>query len=197
MSEQQDYIIDDVDLSDPNLKGWDGIAGPVLPIGEYEVEVVAVDVETTKKGDGRNLVMTHAVKTEGDWYDQEVKQWLKIAGPNDKLGVKKRMAHVVRDVLGVPLLPGGGFETKHLIGRRMIINIIHDQLIKIDFDPVTNQELKKPVINSKIQGERAVVGGGPAPAALPSNARPAAAPASQAARRPASAPPAPARAPGR
>lgn len=185
MSDQMpDFIIDDVDLN--GVAGWDGSKGPTLPAGEYHVRVDNVEMESREKGRSLKFILT--VLNEGDFNGHELWHWLKIPGAGDKEGVKRRLAHVVRDVLGVPLLPTGGFEAKHLLGREMLVAVSHEEYT--DFDAVNNIETKKT--RTRVQGERAIEGQAPvatpapAPAAAPpAGAKPAAAPA----RRPAAAPP--------
>lgn len=190
MSNEQnsaDFIIDDVDIS--SVAGWDGNSGPQVGPGDYHVRVVGVELEPSKKDNGRSIKMFLEIQNEGDFCGQQIWHWLKIPTAADKDGVKKRLAHVVRDVLGVPLLPTGGFEAKHLIDREMIVTVTHEE--QTSFDAVNNVETKK--VRTRVQGERPVEGTAtPAPAAAPptppANAKPAGAPAT-AARRPAAAPP--------
>lgn len=188
MSDQNpDFIIDDVDLS--SVAGWDGNTGPTLPPGEYHVRVDNVELETNNKG-SRSIKMYLTVLNEGDFTGHELWHWLKLPAPGDKEGVRKRLAHVVRDVLGVPLLSTGGFEAKHMLGREMIVTVSHEE--STSFDTVNNIETKK--VRTRVQGERPVHGAEAAPAPAPAPA-PAAAPAAPAGakaappRRPAAAPP--------
>lgn len=145
-----DCIVDDINLADENLQGWDGSFGPTLPPGDYLFEVANAKIEPNKAGTGRNLVMTYRVLTEGEFYDKKVKQWLGLPGPDSKAGVAKRLAHVVRDVLEAPLLPSGGFQTISLIGRQLIATVTIEQ--QKSFDPVRSQEVVRD--NMRIQNER-------------------------------------------
>lgn len=172
MSEEQtDFVVDDINLNDENLKGWNGEFGPQLAPGDYLVEVTAAIVEGNKAGTGKNLVLELEVKTEGEFYGQKVKQWLGLPHAESKPGVARRIAHVVRDVLQAPLLPGGGFQTSSLVGRQMMITATVEQ--QKEFDPVRSQEVTRD--RMRIQNERPVEG--------------AAAPAPKAASAPASKPP--------
>lgn len=194
MSEQSpDFVIDDIDVVfDPSTKGWNGETGPMIPAGDYEVEIIDAEVAATKKGDGRNLVLSLAVRTEGEHYDTELKQWLKIPSPGDKKGVAMRFAHVVRDVLGVQQTPGVGLQRDQLIGRRMIIGVTVSQETKTEFNTVTNEDETKITTRTNIQNERAVEGAEvPAPKTqtAPAGAQ-AAKPGAAPAKRPAAAPPA-------
>jgi hypothetical protein len=190
--QSEDFILDDIDqVFDPATRGWNGEMGPMVPAGDYTVEIIDAAVKPTKKGDGRNLVLTLAVKDEGEYYDTELMQWLKIPGPGDKKGVAMRMAHVVRDVLGVQQTPGVGLQRDALIGRRMLITVTVAEGTKTEFDPVTNEDVIKKTVQTSIQNERPVEGG-QAPTQVAPTA-PAGAKAAVAAKRPAAAPPAAAR----
>lgn len=148
-----DFVVDDlgIDLSDASAyPGWDGSVGPRLAPGEYLVEVVNVKVETNKRGDGRNLVLDYKVLTEGDYADQKVKQWLALPTADSKAGVIKRFAHVVRDVLETPMLPGGGFQTMSMIGKKLYITAVLEE--SKDFDPTRGTEVTKT--NLRLQNER-------------------------------------------
>jgi hypothetical protein len=155
--ETPDFIIEDVNLADENLKGWNGEFGPQLAPGDYEVEVVKAVVETNKAQTGRNLVLDLKVVTEGEFKDQTVKQWLGLPTAESKQGVARRLAHVVRDVLQVPLLPNGGFQTSALIGRHMLITATVEQ--QKDFDPVRSQEVMRE--RTRIQNERPIENAAP------------------------------------
>jgi len=169
-----DFVVDDMDLSDPEIKGWDGVAGPSLPAGDYEVEIVGAAIEATTKG-GRQLVLDLRVANEGEYFDATCKHWVTFPHSSHKDGGKgalKRVVHVVRDTLDVPLLPGGGFEGSALIGRRMIINVALETTTT--YDAASNQDITK--VRMRISNERPVAGAAPSaqPAtAVPSNARPA------------------------
>lgn len=185
-----DFVMDEIDLSDPNLKGWDGVGGPLLPAGEYEVEILNLAMEGNKAGNGRNIVLELAVVTEGEHFDAKLKHWISMPSESHKdkgAAARKRVAHVFRDVLGLPLLPGGGFESKHAVGRRMIINVV-TQTSK-EYDAASNSEQTK--VSTRIQGERPVEGAqvtqAPPPNAKP--AQPAAKPGATPSRQPAAARP--------
>jgi len=193
-----DFIVDDIDISDPEATpGWDGVQGPQLPAGDYEVEVIGAAMKDTKTGDGRQLVLDLQVKQEGEQYDAKFKHWITMPSSSHKdggMGAKKRIAHVVRDTLEAPLHPQtGGFAGKDLIGRRMVVTITHSA--STFFDAATNQDVTKTRMN--IQAERKVgdvtapADAKPAPT-KPAAAQPAAKPGAQpaAARRPAASPPA-------
>lgn len=163
-NETEDFVVDDINLADPEIKGWDGSMGPQLPAGEYLVTVVEAKVESNKAQDGRNLVLTLQVDTEGDYYGQTVKNWLPLQGKDGKTAYLKRLAHVIRDVLGVPLLPSGGFQTSATIGRQMYINVTIEQ--QKEFDPTRSQEVVRE--RMRIQGERPAQQAAPvAPSAPP------------------------------
>lgn len=190
---QPDFIIDDVDLADPELKGWDGVGGASLPPGEYLVEIIGASLDANQKGDGRSLTLDLQVKSEGEHYDATCKHWITMPSASHKdkgVGAKKRLAHVVRDTLGVALHPQtGGFAGADLIGRRMLISVRHET--STTYDAATNQEVTKT--RMRIEAERpdpaAVVPTQPAPARGTQAARPANAQPAQG-RKPAAAPPA-------
>lgn len=189
------FIIDDIDVSDPNVKGWDGSKGPQLPAGEYTFEVVGADIEPTSKGDGRQIVLDLMVIDEGDYKESVVKQWITLPSSGHKdggKGARKRVVHIVRDVLNLPLLPNGGFEGKDLIGRQMVANVSHETSKTTEYNPATNSNDVTEKVRMVISQERPVAGAAPqaTPAAAAAQpARPANA-AAAAPRRPAAAPPA-------
>src|SRR5512135_3426709 len=90
--EIQDFIVEDINLNDESIKGWDGSFGPQLPPGDYLVEVANAAVEANKAQTGRNLVLTYRVLTEGEFYGKTVKQWLGLPNADSKPGVAKRIA---------------------------------------------------------------------------------------------------------
>lgn len=147
-----DFVVEDINLADENLKGWSGEFGPQLAPGDYLVEVVNAKVEANKANTGRNLVLDLEVKTEGEFLGQKVKQWLGLPTADSKPGVARRIAHVVRDVLQAPLLPNGGFQTTSLIGKQMMVTVTVEQ--QKDFDPVRSQEVVRD--RMRIQGEKPV-----------------------------------------
>jgi hypothetical protein len=187
-----DVVVDDFNLFDEGLRGWNGESGPIVPAGDYEVEVIEAGIGSTKDGKGRNLELTHKV-VGGEHDGTELKQWLKLPGPSDKKGVAMRLAHVVRDVLGVQPIPGTtSWQPSQLVGCRMIIEVATEEQKTVEVDSITNEEKVTIKSRTSIKNERAAAPSAPA-------AAPSAPPASKAAvqatptRKPAAAPPATAR----
>ena len=181
----ENVVFDGFDLADENLQGWDGEGGgpPEIPPGEYTLEVKHVEVTDTNAGDGKNFVVTYAVADEGPYADKEFKQWYLFNGKNVKEGHRRRIAHVMRDCLRVPINGQGGFETKDLLGLRMSALLGHESYTK--HNPLTQQA--KEYVNITVSGERPLEGAvAAAPAPTPNKAT-AAAPKAPA--RPPAAPP--------
>lgn len=136
-----DFEVEGVNLADENVTGWDGSFGPQLPPGDYLFEVANAKVNPKKSGEGSTLELTYQVKTEGEFYDQKIKSWLGLPGPDSKPGVIRRLAHVVRDVLKAPLSPTGGFRTGDLIGKRLTATVAVEK--SKFFDPARSMEVEK------------------------------------------------------
>lgn len=193
-----DFIIDDINLAD-GTPGWDGSKGPSLAAGDYEVVVIGAAVEPTNNGSGRQLVLDLQVTSEGDFAGAACKHWITLPSANHKdggAGAKKRVAHVVRDVLGAPLLPNGGFEGRALIGRGMTINVNHEVSSTTAFDPASNANVTTEKTRMVISQERPLAGAAPVATPAPAaqqQARPAGAQPASPPRRPPAAAPAPRR----
>lgn len=183
----QNVVFDGFDLGDENLQGWDGEGGgpPEIPPGEYTLEVKHIEVADTNAGDGKNFILTYAIADEGPYLGKEFKQWMLYAGKNVKEGHRRRIAHVFRDCLRVPLNGQGGFATQDALGLRLSAMLGHETYSKVN--PLTQQT--KEYVNITVNGERPV---GDAPAAAAKPVAPAKAPPAAPARAPAAPPRAPA-----
>lgn len=147
----ESFVIDSFDMRDETLKGWDGEGGgpPEVPPDEYLLECDSVTSKTTKAGDGKNIIVDWRI-VGGDYDGKTFKQWYYYTGERLKMGHKRRIAHVFRDALGVPMTDQGHWDVKDALGRRMYGTVSHES--SESYDPVT--QAKKTFINIKLSSER-------------------------------------------
>ena len=153
MSDDQSFVYDGFDVSDPEMTGWDGqgAGGPTVSEGEHLFEVVSCKIVNTKKNDGRNFEVEYRT-VGGPDAGETVKVWYLCQGEKFGRGHKGRIVHVFRNALRVPLNATGGFETKDTIGRQMYATVTHESYEK--YLPET--QTTKTYTNAALSMERPV-----------------------------------------
>lgn len=144
---------DGFDLNDESVRSWDGEPGFKLPNiepGEHHFEVKSCTIEDNKNGNGKNLVVVYTCIDDGPAFGEDVKQWYVCGGENFKSGHMGRIKRVIKEALQVPINSTGGFNTAHVVGRRMYATFALEETTR--YEPLTQQQ--RQVYNPKLSLER-------------------------------------------
>lgn len=178
-TENNNFVFDGFnDDSFATSAAWDGEGGgpPEIPVGDHAFELVGLEIQPNKKGNGQNFVCTWEV-CEGDFVGKQCKVWMVCAGENFKDGHRKRIAAVFRDALQMladgKMKPNGAFAAADAIGRRMIATVSHEPSKVEKYDANTETTSVKEYVNVKLSCERPYEAAGESTGDQPQAAAPA------------------------
>lgn len=128
-----------------NLNEVDAWGGEVtqLPPGEYQLKVLAADVEQKESGETikSQLVVKYEV-VSGAFAGKATTAWFGLDFTKDT--PRKRLKSLVA-ATGIPLSPNGSFDSAQLVGARLNADITHESYTSKP-DPITGQSTEKTTI---------------------------------------------------